>query len=133
MPLTITAANVEIASGDRPQVKQAGEAISAGTPVYIDLTTNKVMIADVSATASAQVYGIAVTNCNADEDYIVVARSGDIVTGATMVKGQLYYALQSGGIGLFSDLVSSDEVTAVYRAISTSTARVNVEASGVVL
>jgi len=133
MPLTITPANVEIASGDRPSTKQAGEAITAGTPVYVDLTTQKVMIADVSDTAAANVYGIALTNCDTDGDYIVIARSGEIVAGATLVKGELYYALQSGGIGLFSDLVSSDEVTAVYRATSTTTARVNVEASGIVL
>ncbi len=133
MPLTITSANVELASSNRPITKQAGEAISAGTPVYLDTTTNKVMAADVSATASAQVIGVALTNANADEDYIAIVNAGDIVSGGTMVKGQMYYALQSGGVGLFSDLISGDEVTAIYRAISTSVARVNVEVSGVEL
>ena len=131
--LTITPSLVEIASSTRPRTYQAGELINAGSPVYLDSTTNKVMIADAASATGNVAIGIALTNASADEDYIVVADSGSITTGATMTKGQLYYLGDAGKIQEFSDIIATEYVTALYRATSTSVAELEINVTEIVL
>jgi hypothetical protein len=76
--LTITPSLVEIASPNRPQSYEAGELITAGSPVYLDTSTNKVMIADAASATASVALGVALTNSSADEDYIVVATAGSV-------------------------------------------------------
>ena len=130
--LTITAANVEQASTKRPVVYTASEAITAGAVVFQDSTTAKVGLADNTVEAEAVAIGIAITNCSADGDYIVVAPDGaEIVSGGTMVAGTYYHLGAQGALQLNSDNISTEYVTGVLRATSTTNGIITLDVTGV--
>lgn len=132
--LTITGANFGVASASVKQVTvQAGEAITRGMPVYLDGTdSNKAKKALNTAAASTVVYGIASQESSADGDYISVVTTGTIKTGATMTVGQAYYlSTTAGGICPFADLDTDDYINLLYRADTTTTAKIVFENSGI--
>ena len=132
--LTITGANVGAASSAVKTVTvQVGEAITRGMAVYLAGTnSNKAMKAINTATASTSVYGIAASESSADGDYIQVITTGTIKTGATMAVGQAYYLTNTaGGIGPFADFSTGEYINLIYRAVTTTTAKLVLENSGV--
>lgn len=132
--LSVTAANVGIAGDAKLVSGIAGEAITRGQPVYYDATLGKYFKAVNDDSAKATVVGIAQSGAAADGDYFIVQKTGSLITGATMTKGELYYvSATGGGICPFADLAAADYVSAIYRATSTTEAVLEIEVSGILL
>ena len=90
----------------------AGEAITAGQPVYVDSTdSNKIKRADADGTsATAAAKGIAV-NSAATGQPVDYQTGGDINLGATLVRGQVYILSPDKGISAAADLANPDYTT----------------------
>lgn len=92
--LTQTAANVGLTdtAGADIEVVQGGEAITQGMPVYQQTANLKYFKADANASqAAAAASAIALTACDADESYFVIAKTGtEVDLGATLTVGETY-------------------------------------------
>ena len=132
--LSITAASVQPASGATLITGTAGATVSAGQPVYKDASDeNKLKPADANSSEStAAAVGIA-TNDSADEQPCTYITRGNLITGATTVKGTIYcVSPDAGGIQPHGDLASGDYVTILAVASDTSgTLAVHIHRSGV--
>ena len=132
--LSITGANVGVAtSTTKVAVIEAAEAITRGMAVYRNgSNSNKATKAINTATASTAVYGIAISESAADGDFIAVATSGTVISGASMTVGQAYYLSNTaGGIGPFADFSTSEYINLLYRATTATKAKLVLENSGV--
>lgn len=96
--LTQTPANVRIGSDSATKsTVQAGEAISAGMPVYYKSTDSKYYKADANAGVSeSNAAGIALTNASIN-DYFEMQTAGDINLGATLTVGEIYIVSATAG------------------------------------
>jgi hypothetical protein len=132
MALTITAANVAPSSvGSQPSVYLAGEIITAGMPVHLS-AVGTVMKGYTSGTAGTadNIVGIAL-NSAASGGFVNVIRTGDFVVGSAITKGEVYYLGETAGtVDLFADL-SGTYVTPLFRAVSTTVARLEISNFGV--
>lgn len=129
--VSVTAANVGIASALTPRASIAGETITQGQWVY--LASGKVYVATCASTAAkADVYGLALTPAVLDED-ILIALNGDVKPGGTVVATQMYYLGSAGTSVPYADLVSTNYVTEVMRGVTTSTSSVRISATGLTL
>lgn len=128
--LSQTAANVGVnATTARTTIKQAGEAITQGQPVY--LNSGKYYKADASALASSQATGIALTPAAVD-GYFIMATSGPIDLGATLTVGETYYVSDTaGGVMPSADVSSGEYVTALGVASAGDTLNLDINASGI--
>ena len=132
--LSITAANVGVASSiTKVVVIEAAEAITRGMAVYRNgSNSNKATKAINTASASTAVYGIAQSESAADGDFIAVATSGTIITGASMTVGQLYYLSSTAGkLMPYADLTTNDYINGVYRATTSTKAILVLENNGI--
>lgn len=128
--LTITPADVAAVLGPAV-IKYAGEAITAGEAVYIDLTTSKLMRASADALVTAEAAGIAM-NSGALGQPIVYQSYGTITIGATLATGTAYYvSATAGGICLESDIATGDYPTLLGFAVSTTVLSVSIVKSGI--
>ncbi len=133
--VVITAGNVVAGSGaviNRSGV--AGEAITAGQPIYLDTTTKKYFKADCnSATAIARhAAGIALNAASLNQpiDFI---KSGPLTVGGTLVAGSPYYlSSTAGGIKPAADLATGDYICLLGLAASTTVLNVEIQFPGVV-
>jgi len=118
---------IEVASSrSRGTTVQAGEAISAGELVYLNTATSKYELADASAAATANVAGIAVTDAASDGYFLYVANE-DIDLGAILTAGTHYYlSATAGKICPFADLVSTNVVSQIGYATTTSNMKVSI-------
>lgn len=84
----------------------AGEAITAGAPVYIDATTGKALNADASAAGTADVFGIAIKTVASGEPVTVVHNG---VLDGYALSGMSYgeAAYLSNNAGLLADAVGT--------------------------
>lgn len=133
--LSITAANVVAGSNASKESGIAGEAITAGQPVYKDSTTGKYMKADSnSATAEArQPRGIALHAASANQP-LAIQTSGDITIGATLTAGTAYYLSDTaGGICPVADIGSGEYVCLIGLAKSTTVIAISIQYPGVSL
>lgn len=131
--LTITAANVLAASDKRVDRGIAGATLTAGMPLYKDANDgNKLKIADADASVlTAAVVGIALHAALAGQP-IEYQTEGTIAIGATVAVGTLY--VLSDAVGLIcpaADLASTHWVTLIGIAVTTTSIRLNLDASGV--
>lgn len=120
--ISITATSVVPASDATIVWGYAGEAITAGQPVYKSSTTNKWMKADSnSATAEARAAThVALCASVAANQPIAVGR-GDITIGATLTAGLAYYLSDmAGGICPVADIGSGEYVCLIGLAKSTT-------------
>lgn len=127
--IPITAANVSSGDGLARNSYAIGEAITAGQSVYINTTTQAVWLANNGAPATAIVKGIALTGSSVVGEFIVVAETGLIKTGATMTAGHLYYLGSTNGTIVPVVDVTADsgaEVSAIYRAKTTTIAQLEI-------
>lgn len=133
--LTITAANVVKGASAITENGTAGEAITAGQPVYKSSTTNKYMKADSnSATAEAKTARGIALNGAADGQPLQILMKGDITIGATLTAGSAYYLSETaGGIQPAADVGSGENVCLLGLAKSTTVLAVNIQAPGVTL
>jgi hypothetical protein len=132
--LTITAAScVPATTGAQFDISHvAGEAITAGQPVYVKAADSKLYKADANASsATAAAVGIAVCNAAAGQP-CAFQKGGDLTIGGTMTKGAIYYVSETaGGICPEADLMAGDYVTQLGYAKSTTVLTVRVNATGV--
>lgn len=115
-----TPANVRAGTGAVVSHVQAGEAFSAGQPVYLSSTDGKYYKCDANDSSKIGIKGIAVTGASADEDYFVVQTGGECNIGGTTVKGYIYIVSATGGIAPSADLASGWYPVVVGVATDTS-------------
>jgi hypothetical protein len=130
--LIITADDVLKYNGAVSRTGTAGEDITAGEVVYV--TGGEVMLAQANAEESAVAVGIALNDA-ADGQPISYLVSGGINPGATVAVGTVYAvsAAAAGGIAPVSDLSSTEYVTILGVATTTSRIDVNINVSGVAI
>lgn len=133
--ITIPAGAVIRSDGDPVMTRKAQVQVSAGQVGYVDLSNaSKLNLADKNTEAAALAKGIFVNSAEANED-ATLALNGALITVASAVftKGVIYCLGDSGAIIPQADIASGDYVTILGVAESTTTLRVNIFASGVVL
>lgn len=132
--LVQTAANVlEGTTGVRKSTGTAGGTVTAGMPVYKDLTdSNKLKAARANAVATAVVAGIALNGASAGQP-LVYQTAGEINLGATLVVGESYYLSDAvaGQIVPVADLGVGDFPTFLGTAESTSILNLDIHVGGV--
>ena len=134
--LVITAANVNPTNNDPIfEVVQAGETVVRGEIVYLEsVTSQRYELADsTTLAAEAEAKGIAITAAAANGDWMVIQTEGNLLIGTTVVKGQLYYLSNTAGggnIAPFADLLTTDFVTALFRGVSTTEVKLEINATG---
>ncbi len=125
MTLSITATSVTAAINGVSKIPvQWGETMTAGCPVYQKAADGlfwKMQADGTTAEAGVGVvYGISMSGGNASQ-WGVVATTGPVTIGATVVVGQHYYVHATAGlIGLFSDLASTNYITDLGTATTTA-------------
>lgn len=114
--------------------RQIAEAITAGRAVYEDADTDdKCRPVDPANPATSKALGLALTSGSNPDDWIIVAVTGDVVTGATIMDpGKVYYATPTG-IGPHSELVSNDTAVPIYQARTTTVAVMAISNQGIVI
>lgn len=118
-----------------PRSGIAGEAISAGQPLYIKATDSKLYRADANVTtAEAACVGIAVNSAAAGQfvHYWGFTHGQEINLGATLTVGQIYLvSFNVGAIMPVSDYATGHILTPLCYAISPSLAISMLKATGV--
>lgn len=129
--LIITAANVLPASSAQTEIVTAGATITAGQPVYKDASDDdKAKLAVASSAAAANAVGIALCNASAGQP-LVIAYGGDVTLGSVMSEGVTYLVSSSaGGIMPTADIAIGDFATVLGTAVTTSSLRLKINASG---
>lgn len=119
--LTQTAADVRTASNAVTELVQAGEAITAGQPLYQKSSDEKYYKADADA-GQTEAGATVIALMNADQDgYLIVQSEGDVNVGATTVKGEVYVVSNTAGnIAPASDLASGWYPTVIGTAKDTA-------------
>lgn len=108
----------------------AGATIAAGSPVYLDATTNRLLAADANASAeTAAMKGIACNNASAEQP-LKVQTSGDITIGATVVLSTIYILGALGQLAPAADLASGWYCSIAGVAVSATVIRLNIFNSG---
>lgn len=108
--LTQTAANVVEGTGSRKQTVTAGGTITAGMPVYKDVSdSNKHKAARANAAGTSVVAGIALNGASNGQP-LVIQTEGEINLGATLAIGETYCLSDAvaGQIVPIGDLGSAD-------------------------
>lgn len=130
--LVQTAASVLAAASAAGNIRQvtAGGTITAGMPVYLDAATRTYKAADASALLTAAAVGIAL-NGAASGQPLTILTGGSINIGATLTVGAVYVvSATAGAIAPLADLLSTEYVTTLGTATSTSLLLLNINASG---
>lgn len=132
--ISITAANVVAGENSSRDNGSAGEAITAGQPVY-KAATGKWMLADSnSATAAARKAGGIALNGAALNQPLAVHKAGDITIGGTLTAGVAYYLSDTpGGICPVADVGAGEYVCLLGIAKSASVLSVGIQFPGVAL
>lgn len=133
--ISITAANVVAGSNASTITGTAGVAITAGQAVYKDPTTNKFLLADNDAVATAahDALGIALNGAALNQP-LVVQKGGDITVGAVLTAGVAYYlSATPGAICPVADLVTGKTVCQLGLAETTGILHIDVQFPGVTL
>lgn len=133
--LSITATSVVAGADSVQEPGIAGEAVTAGQPLYKDPTTRQWFKADSnSATAAARhALGIALNGAAASQP-VIVHKSGDITIGATLTLGAPYYLSETpGGIEPLADQGAGEYVCLLGTAKSTTVLAVNIQFPGISL
>ena len=118
--------SIEVASSrSRATNVQAKVSISAGDLVTLDSATGKYDLADASSASTSTVAGIAMTDAGVD-GYFLYVSSEEIDLGAILTAGEFYcLSATPGKIAQFSDLVSTNIVTQIGHATTTSNLKIN--------
>lgn len=134
--VSVTGASVIPASGSLVQAVTAGATVTAGQVVYKDTSdSNQYKPADSDAAASAVGAGIAITDAE-DEQPFVICTQGDLAVGtAGCVSIGTPYVVSSnaGGIAPFADAGSANYITHLGIATLDTTITLRVQSSGVAI
>ena len=126
--LSITAANVKQGANASVIQGTAGNALTAGEPVY-QSSANTYSNTSVSESASG-VVGVALNGASSSQPVDVLV-FGDMDLGATLVIGTIYILGNSAKIRPFADTQATQYVSIVGIATATDKLNVNPNASGV--
>ena len=133
---TVTPANVKISGSNvRVVTVQAGEIITEGAALYLDAVSSKYLLADATDADKATVVGIAITSAAAD-DHLLMQTSRNYFAGTTLVVGDPIFLSATAGGGKLcphADLVSTDLVTLIGFATSTTEVELNIDPTGIVI
>jgi hypothetical protein len=131
---TITTANVKISGANvRTSTVQVGEAVTEGQAVYLDSATSKYLLADATDTTKGLVAGITLTSASTD-GYALIQTSRTYFAGTTLVKGDPVFLSATAGGGKLAphaDLVSTNAVTLIGFASSTSEIELAINPTGI--
>lgn len=131
--LTITAANVAKGSDATLENGTAGATITAGQPVYLDTTDNKLKLSDNNGTGTRTVRGIALHAASSGQP-LQIQRAGDYTSGATMTAGVAYYlSATAGGIAPVADVTAGMDPIVLGVAKSTTVLTISIIDVGVTL
>lgn len=130
--LTITAANVVPATGYQFTDGVAGETITRGQTVYLKASDSRWWKSQADGTsAESTVIGIALQDAGAGQP-LRVQTGGDLGVGAILTVGQVYVvSATAGGIAPYSDLASTNYVSILGVASSTSNLKLKIFATAV--
>ena len=130
--LSQTAANVHTNSGASTSSGEAGEAITAGEPVYIDTTdSNKIKKCDANVAASAACAGIAVNDAASGQP-VTYCTAGSMDLGATLTVSETYIlSATAGAIAPVGDMASGMYATNLGIASAADTFIVDINNSQV--
>ena len=104
----------------------AGATLVAGTPVYLDATTNRLMGADANGSLeTAEVKGIALHAASLGQP-LRIQTAGDITIGATVVLATIYIVGAAGQLAPAADLASGWYCSVVGVAISATQLRLGI-------
>jgi hypothetical protein len=133
--LVITAASVVPTGSTNIEHGTAGATVTAGQMVYKEAATSTFKLADSnSGTAEAKTpYGMALHASLAGQP-LAIAKGGAVTMGAILTAGTFYCLSETaGGIEAVADLSSTQLVTMIGYATTTSSMTVNILATGVTL
>lgn len=114
--LSQTSTNVQWNSGTAAKTAIAGEALTAGQPVYISSSDGKLYRADADDTAAkAAAVGIALVTTAAGNLASYAPPGANLDIGATTTQGTIYAVSASvGAIAPEADLTTNDYVTILF-------------------
>lgn len=102
-----TAANVRAGAAAVTAVELAGEAFSAGQPVYLSSADGKYYKCDADDSAKIAIKGLALTGSDGDGSTFVIQTANECNIGGTTAAGQIYIVGANGGIYPATDLAST--------------------------
>lgn len=113
----------------------AGETLTKGEPIWFDFDDElKAWSCDSSALDSSMAAGICLTDASADDDISYAGDGAEVQFGfssGAMTAGEFYgVSATAGGIAPLSDLTTSEYMTKMFVARSTTNAVVNILATG---
>ena len=109
----------------------AGETVARGKPVYTKAADGKAWLAGCEGTSAvATVTGICLNDAAASQPVRVMI-SGNLAFGAILTVGMIYVLSASGLIAPHSDLATSDYVSVLGVATTSSNLRLAIINSGV--
>ncbi len=104
----------------------AGGTITAGMPVYLDATTQRLYQADANASLeTAELKGIA-THAASAEQPLKIQTAGDITIGAAVVLSTIYILGAAGHLAPAADLASGWYCSIAGVAVSATVIRLNI-------
>ena len=128
--LVQTAANVKLNAGASVLVGTAGETLTQGQPAV--LSSGKWVRARATTAALANCSGIVLTPAALDEPVVIAKPGTRINLGATLVVGEVYVVSATlGAIAPIGDLVSTNFVTPIGTARTSSVLAFNPHPSGI--
>jgi hypothetical protein len=128
--LSQTPANVKLKTGAAVLVGTAGEALTQGQPAV--LSSGKWVRARATTSPLADCGGIVLTPAVLDDPVVIALPGMQINLGATLAVGEVYVVSAAlGAIAPIGDLVSTNFVTPIGTAITTSVLAFNPQPSGV--
>jgi predicted transcriptional regulator len=133
--VTFTAASVIKGANAITVQGVSGETITAGLAVYLKAADNRYWIAHCeTSAATAAMVGFALNGASAGQD-ITIQTAGDMTCDglSLSVTGSVptYVLSAAGKIAPASDLAASDYITIVGAALSTTSLRLRIGATGV--
>lgn len=119
------------AAASSAETGTAGETLIAGQAIYLDTSdSNKVKLADADNLASAKARGVTLGGAASGQP-VKYLTSGLLNPGATVVVGEAYVvSVTAGGIGIHSELASTDFITILGVGTTTAQIKVLINVSG---
>tara|TARA_R110000751_G_scaffold2140_2_gene11378 strand:+ start:684 stop:1094 length:411 start_codon:yes stop_codon:yes gene_type:complete len=132
--VTITREDVAINASNVTFVRvQVGEAVQQGQPLYRSSANSRHYKASATTATLAQCVGIAMTP-SATDGFALMLKAGDFIVGGTVSQGLTYVvSATSGRIAPSADLASTNFVTNLGIAISSTVIRLDIAASAIAL
>lgn len=105
---SVTAANVLASTSASISSGFAGEAVTAGQPVFKDVATGKWLLSDANVTAKAKVDGVTLHAAALNQPLQVVTKDPDFTPGITIASGEtIVLSATAGAVCPDADITST--------------------------